>query len=205
MGEVKVNIKWGKQMFNDVDCDLSEDIATFKVLIYSLTNVPIEKQKLMLGSLIKDDKPWSAYPKVKAGATITLMGTAENKELKDPTVVMKFVEDMTPEEKAAALVAKTGYVIPAGLDNLGNTCYMNSVVQCMKRVNELKTYLQNFELDEKNAAMRSDPSVALTDSAKRLFNDLDKKGESFTPYEFVQTMRTVLPMFDEKDEKGHHK
>jgi len=53
--------------------------------------------------------------------------------------------------------------------------------------------------------MRSDPSVALTDSAKRLFNDLDKKGESFTPYEFVQTMRTVLPMFDEKDDKGHHK
>jgi len=112
---------------------------------------------------------------------------------------------MTPEEKAAALLAKTGYVIPAGLDNLGNTCYMNSVVQCMKRVNELKAHLKDFELDEKNAGMRSDPSVALTDSAKRLFNDLDKKGESFTPYEFVQTMRTVLPMFDEKDDKGHHK
>jgi len=85
MGEVKVNIKWGKQTFSDIDCDLSEDISTFKVLIYSLTSVPVEKQKLMLGSLIKDDKPWSAYPKVKAGATITLMGTAENKELKDPT------------------------------------------------------------------------------------------------------------------------
>ena len=72
-------------MFNDIDLDLGEDIATFKVMVYSLTSVPVEKQKLMLGSMIKDDKPWSAYPKVKAGATITLMGSAEGKELKDPS------------------------------------------------------------------------------------------------------------------------
>jgi ubiquitin carboxyl-terminal hydrolase 14 len=60
---------------------------------------------------------------------------------------MRFVEDMSAKEKALALVAKTGYVIPAGLDNLGNTCYMNSVVQCMKRVNELKKHLQDYEIE----------------------------------------------------------
>jgi ubiquitin carboxyl-terminal hydrolase 14 len=43
MGEVKVNIKWGKQTFNDVEIDLNEDVATFKVVIYSLTSVPVEK------------------------------------------------------------------------------------------------------------------------------------------------------------------
>lgn len=98
---------------------------------------------------------------------------------------MKFVEDMTPEEKAAALVAKTGYIIPAGLENLGNTCYMNSVVQCFKRVNELKVALKDFQLDEKNRGMAGEASVVLTNAAKGLFNDLDQKGESFAPYQFV--------------------
>lgn len=114
-----------------------------------------------------------------------LMGTAEGKELHAPEKQIKFVEDMTPEERAAALKEKTGTVIPAGLENLGNTCYMNSVVQCLKRVNELKNELKEFELDEGNRGMANDPSVFLTSAAKGLMNDLENKGESFAPYQFV--------------------
>ena len=55
---------------------------------------------------------------------------------------MLFLEDMTPEQRAAAMNEKSAIVVPAGLENLGNTCYMNSVVQCLKRVNELKAALK---------------------------------------------------------------
>ena len=157
------------------------------------------------GKIIKDDQSWTSYPAVVEGAQLMLMGTAEGKELQAPDKVIKFVEDMTPEEKAAALKAKLGFVIPAGLENLGNTCYMNSVLQCLKRVNELKAEIEDFELDNANRGMAGDQSVALTSSAKKLFKDLDNKGESFAPYDFVQTMRQVFPMFNETDDKGNHK
>ena len=42
-------------------------------------------------------------------------------------------------------------------------------------------------------------------AARGLMNDLDDKGESFAPYAFVETMRKVFPIFDETDDKGHHK
>ena len=34
---VLVNIKWGKQVFEDVELDLDGDVETFKALLYSLT------------------------------------------------------------------------------------------------------------------------------------------------------------------------
>ena len=56
------------------------------------------------------------------------MGTPEGKEYKEPANPVKFIEDMTPEERAKVLHEKTGEVLPAGLENLGNTCYLNSTL-----------------------------------------------------------------------------
>lgn len=82
---VKVSVKWNKQVFDDVEINLSDDILTFKSQVYALSNVPVDKQKLMAkGKILKDDAAWSAYPGVKDGAQIMLMGTAAGKELKDP-------------------------------------------------------------------------------------------------------------------------
>ena len=95
---IKVSVKWNKQVFNDVELNLSEDISTFKAQVYALSNVPVEKQKLLTkGKQLKDDAQWSAYAGVKDGAQIMLMGTAAGNELKNPDKKIVFVEDMTAE------------------------------------------------------------------------------------------------------------
>ena len=134
-----------------------------------------------------------------------LMGTAAGNELKKPEQEMKFVEDMTDEERARVLQEKTGIVIPAGLENLGNTCYMNSVMQSLKRVNELREGLQDFELADNNSGMVANQDVQLTSAARELMKDLSSKGAAFAPYTFVSTMKRVFPMFDERDDKGNPK
>ena len=37
-------------------------------------------------------------------------------------------------------------------------------------------------------------------AGRKLMKDLEFKGQSFAPYEFVQAMRMAFPQFDEQDQ-----
>lgn len=69
----------------------------------------------------------------------------------------KFFEDMTSAEVLAIAVYTHAFAylcellqraaamkLPAGLKNLGNTCYLNSVLQCMKSVPEFAETLAKY-------------------------------------------------------------
>lgn len=131
-----------------------------KAQLFAVTNVPVEKQKIMFkGKILKVGTHICLVNKVRFmqddtdlnslgladGAQFMMMGTAAGGELKKPDTTIKFVEDMSAEERARVLHEKTGETLPAGLENLGNTCYMNATVQCLKRVNELKDSLKNYQ------------------------------------------------------------
>ena len=79
-----VNVKWGKQTFSNVECDPSQDVMTFRAILYALSCVPVDKQKIMVkGKMVKDEDDLTKLG-LKNGMTIMLMGTAEEQGLKEP-------------------------------------------------------------------------------------------------------------------------
>lgn len=64
-----------------------------------------------------------------------MMGTSDDLP-SEPKEKVVFLEDMSENELATALE------MPAGLFNLGNTCYLNATIQCLLSVPELRNCLK---------------------------------------------------------------
>lgn len=53
---VSVKVKWGKELFSNVEVNTEEEPMLFKAQLFALTGVQPERQKVMLkGMTLKDD------------------------------------------------------------------------------------------------------------------------------------------------------
>ncbi|GLU14371.1 hypothetical protein SLE2022_309470 [Rubroshorea leprosula] len=182
-----VSVKWQKQVFSNVEIDTSQPPYVFKCQLYDLTGVPPERQKITVkGGLLKDDADWSTVG-VKQGQKLMMMGTADE-IVKAPEKGPVFVEDLPEEEQVVAL----GH--GAGLFNLGNTCYMNSTVQCLHSVPELKSALLNY-LPSGRSNELDQTSHMLTVATRDLFSELDKSVKPVAPTQFWMVLRKKYPQF----------
>ncbi|XP_033960914.1 ubiquitin carboxyl-terminal hydrolase 14 [Pseudochaenichthys georgianus] len=190
-----VNVKWGKEKFDAVELNTEEPPMVFKAQLFALSGVQPDRQKVMVkGGTLKDDE-WGNI-KLKNGMTLLMMGSAEALP-EEPAVRPMFVEDMTEEQLASALE------LPCGLTNLGNTCYMNATVQCLRSVPELKTALRRYA-----GALRSSgasaPSQYITAALRDLYETMEKTSSSLPPIILLQFLHMAFPQFAEKGDQGQY-
>uniref|UniRef100_A0AAX7TM50 Ubiquitin carboxyl-terminal hydrolase n=1 Tax=Astatotilapia calliptera TaxID=8154 RepID=A0AAX7TM50_ASTCA len=190
-----VNVKWGKEKFDAVELNTEEPPMVFKAQLFALTGVQPDRQKVMVkGGTLKDDE-WGNI-KLKNGMTLLMMGSADALP-EEPAVRPMFVEDMTEEQLASAME------LPCGLTNLGNTCYMNATVQCLRSVPELKTALRRY-----SGALRSSganaPSQYITAALRDLYETMDKTSSSLPPIILLQFLHMAFPQFAEKGDQGQY-
>ena len=71
-----VKVKWGKELYNEVDLNTDDEPVLFKAQLYALTGVQPHRQKVMVkGAVIKDESWENVANKIKNGATLLLMGS----------------------------------------------------------------------------------------------------------------------------------
>ncbi|KAL3320391.1 hypothetical protein Ciccas_000920 [Cichlidogyrus casuarinus] len=189
MPTFKVNIKWQKEKYTDVECNTDESPETFKAMLFSLTGVPPDRQKVMMPGKILGDSSFDGI-KLKDGATIMMMGSAE----------------VVPEQKAASeqkkedkvVVKDSQELLPIGLNNLGNTCYMNAVVQVLYTVHELRATLKIIE------KMPATSDLALPKQLCQIYNQLGSSDRSVIPISFVSTVHRLFPQFAVRQNGGEN-
>ena len=115
-----------------------------------------------------------------------------------------FVEDLP-----ASAAANLGVHLPAGLANLGNTCYANSTLEALRAVPELKSSLLSYRgapAPPAAAARRpATPYAPLTAGLGDLLGQLEAAREAVAPGALLTRVRGVFPQFGETDARGAHK
>lgn len=166
-----------------------EDAAeNFKLQLYSLTGVEPSRQKIMVkGGVLKDGADMTKLG-IKENHTFMMMGTA-GELLKEPLEKHKFLEDMSDEQQAQV----TKY--PSGLVNLGNTCYMNSTLQTLRAIPELRDGLLEY-----SAPAAQGPS--LTTALRDLYQSMSNTTREYTPLAFLTVLRNQFPQFAERGWTG---
>ncbi|OCK84733.1 cysteine proteinase [Lepidopterella palustris CBS 459.81] len=211
MDPLPVVVKHQGKRYN-VELDPSSTGEIFKYQLFSLTGVEPDRQKILVkGGQLRDDTDLSKLG-IKPGHTFMMMGTPSGdpaSNLERPAEKIKFLEDMTEAEAAQSEGAT-----PAGLQNLGNTCYMNSTLQTLRSIPELQAELAKYSVSASSSSGSSQlsqfglgglgSSMDLTASLRDLFKQMSETQEGFPPLMFLNALRSAFPQFAQKSKDGHY-
>lgn len=188
----KTLVKWGKESI-EIEMDPSTGVEGLKQQLQARTGVPMDRMKIMPKSkglwkgVLKDTQDLSALnlSGISPPIQMLMMGSATLPV--EPVKKTVFLEDLPPEEAAKM-------VEPSGLVNLGNTCYLNSVTQCLRVIPQLRDGLRSYTPSTSNGASQQGQMHALLlKSLLSTMESLDKSPKAISPNNLVMSTKMSFP------------
>lgn len=177
--------------------------------LFSLTGVEPERQTVLIkGGRLKDDTDMAKLAaSTKPNQVFLMTGSSSDKgKMVAPTEKPKFLEDMTEAE-----LAQSEGATPAGLQNLGNTCYLNSTLQVLKSMPEMQQQLTSYKDTPGGGSLQNlaqyglgglGSSGDLVGSLRDLYKQMSATQEGFPPMMLLNALRTAYPQFAQKSRTG---
>jgi ubiquitin carboxyl-terminal hydrolase 14 len=191
----KVNVKWSGNRY-EVDADTTSEPILFKAQLFELTGIAPERMKVVFkGKALKDDT-WEGF-NIIDGALLMLLGSVEEAPKKP-----KEGDDAMDTSDVKLHGEEKQLILPAGLGNLGNTCYMNATLQVMRTIPELNTALSTYSAPLDN---NIPVSKKMSFSLKLLFDQLNKsQNNAINPGMFVVMLHQCFPQLATKTPRGEN-
>lgn len=191
-------MKWGREVI-DIDVDPDQTGAVFKAQVWSRTNVPLERQKIIgFKHGILSDTATMSDVGLKEGMRVMLVGTAEGGELQARKEPVLFVEDLTPAQRMLVLEKRKIELPPKGLINCGMTCYFNSVIQFLRPVKEFSELMKTLPGDLSSPDVES----CLCAAFRGFYRTKEMADSPDSPILVLQLLRAKFPQFAQKNPNG---